>query len=56
MKKGIAFGKFPREEEKFLQTFPYKHTLDQLTNIDEIFRDMESIEPMDRLLSGDVGF
>ena len=50
------FGKFPEEEEKFLSAFPYKHTLDQISNINEIFRDMEGEQPMDRLLSGDVGF
>lgn len=56
LKKGILFRKFPKEEEKFLSAFPYKHTLDQISNINEIFRDMESEQPMDRLLSGDVGF
>ncbi len=50
------FGKFPEEEAKFLAAFPYQHTMDQLANINEIFRDMESEQPMDRLLSGDVGF
>ena len=54
--KGIAFGSFPDEEEKFRQAFTYEHTLDQKTCIDEISQDMESEYPMDRLLSGDVGF
>lgn len=41
---------------KFQSEFPYAYTLDQSTAIDEIFRDMEGEYPMDRLLSGDVGF
>ncbi|HIY67583.1 MAG TPA: DEAD/DEAH box helicase, partial [Candidatus Agrococcus pullicola] len=35
---------------------PYAETPDQLTTIDEVKRDMQSEIPMDRLLSGDVGF
>ncbi len=54
--KGIMFGKFPKEETEFQSQFPYEYTLDQRTAIEEIFRDMESENPMDRLLSGDVGF
>ncbi len=54
--KGITFQKFPKEEEEFRSRFPYEYTPDQRETIDEIFRDMESEFPMDRLLSGDVGF
>lgn len=54
--RGITFGTFPEEEKQFRSRFPYDYTLDQATAIDEIFRDMESEYPMDRLLSGDVGF
>ena len=54
--KGISFGKFLEEEEAFRQAFVYEHTVDQRECISEIFRDMESEYPMDRLLSGDVGF
>ncbi|KAB2643380.1 MAG: transcription-repair coupling factor [Verrucomicrobia bacterium] len=42
-----------RELEK---SFPYKETQDQLRAITEIKQDMESPQPMDRLLCGDVGF
>src|SRR5665811_1258358 len=38
------------------EAFPFVETPDQLTTIDEVKRDMESPIPMDRLLSGDVGF
>lgn len=54
--KGRAFGAFPEEEKRFQEAFAYEYTLDQKTAIDEIFSDMESENPMDRLISGDVGF
>lgn len=54
--KGRAFSSFPSEEQKFQEAFAYEYTLDQKTAIDEIFADMESENPMDRLVSGDVGF
>jgi len=54
--KGRAFSSFPSEEKKFQEAFAYEYTLDQKTAIDEIFADMESANPMDRLVSGDVGF
>ncbi len=37
-------------------SFPYEETPDQLKSIEEVKRDMESEQPMDRLLCGDVGF
>lgn len=49
--KGRAFGVFPVEEKKFQEAFAYEYTLDQKTAIDEIFADMESENPMDRLIS-----
>ena len=54
--KGISFQKIEKEGREFQSRFPYEYTLDQLEAIGEIFRDMESDLPMDRLLSGDVGF
>lgn len=36
--------------------FPFEETPDQLTAIAEVKEDMESAEPMDRLVFGDVGF
>jgi len=36
--------------------FPYQETPDQLQSISAIKSDMESTQPMDRLLCGDVGF
>ncbi len=54
--KGRAFGAYPEEEKIFQEAFVYTYTLDQKSAIDEIFADMESESPMDRLVSGDVGF
>lgn len=47
---------FEAEETRFKKAFPYEHTADQRRAIEEILCDMEGSEPMDRLLSGDVGF
>ncbi len=41
---------------EFENSFLYKETPDQLTAIEQAKRDMESDQPMDRLLCGDVGF
>ena len=51
-----AFGRFEAEEQIFRDDFPYEYTDDQLRGIFEVFADMEAETPMDRLLSGDVGF
>ncbi len=54
--KGRSFGKFEHEEKAFQEAFAYEYTKDQMTTIEEIFHDMESEMPMDRLISWDVGF
>jgi transcription-repair coupling factor (superfamily II helicase) len=54
--KGYAFASHPAESHAFQSAFKYTHTRDQLQAIEDIFLDMESSEPMDRLLAGDVGF
>lgn len=43
-------------EEQFAQEFEYELTTDQEKVIKEIYRDLNSSVPMDRLLCGDVGF
>lgn len=48
---GYAFLPLREEERKFREAFPYEHTRDQLSAIEDIFTDMEIAEPMDRLLS-----
>ena len=54
--KWFQFRSFPKEEAKFFNTFDYIYTDDQLNVIWEIYKDMESENTMDRLLSWDVWF
>jgi transcription-repair coupling factor (superfamily II helicase) len=54
--RGHAFGPDTPWQRELEEAFPFAETPDQLTTIDEVKRDMESPIPMDRLLSGDVGF
>ncbi|SEM41434.1 transcription-repair coupling factor [Loktanella fryxellensis] len=42
--------------DQFLARFPYAETDDQLSAIDDVLNDLESGQPMDRLICGDVGF
>lgn len=53
---GHAFSIDTPWQRELEEAFPYAETLDQLTTIDEVKRDMERPVPMDRLLAGDVGF
>ena len=53
---GYAFAADTPWQAEFEENFPYAETDDQLRCIDEIKGDMESPQPMDRLLCGDVGF
>ncbi|MFK0401778.1 transcription-repair coupling factor [Microbacterium sp. NPDC090225] len=54
--KGYAFGPDTPWQRELEEAFPFAETADQLQTIDEIKADMERPIPMDRLLSGDVGF
>ncbi len=54
--KGHAFGPDTPWQRELEEAFPFAETADQLQTIDEIKADMEKPVPMDRLLSGDVGF
>ncbi|MBL3698581.1 transcription-repair coupling factor [Leucobacter luti] len=54
--KGHAFSPDTPWQHELEEAFPYAETLDQLTTIDEVKKDMESPIPMDRLVAGDVGF
>ncbi len=56
LSEGHAFspdGEWQRELE---DAFPYVETDDQLRALTDVKRDMEQIQPMDRLICGDVGF
>ncbi|MBQ7051196.1 MAG: transcription-repair coupling factor [Clostridia bacterium] len=54
--RGHAFGRDTLWQQEFEENFPYEETPDQLQATEEIKRDMEREEPMDRLLCGDVGY
>ncbi|MGN0489475.1 MAG: transcription-repair coupling factor [Ruminococcus sp.] len=54
--KGFAFTGDSEWQRDFELKFEYEETPDQLRCAEEIRKDMERIQPMDRLLCGDVGF
>src|SRR5437660_4811600 len=54
--EGFAFSADSNWQREFEDAFEFAETRDQLSAIKEIKRDMESKQPMDRLLCGDVGF
>ncbi len=53
---GHAFGPDTPWQAELEDAFPHEETGDQVTAIDEVKRDMERPQPMDRLICGDVGF
>ncbi|KXS45676.1 MAG: transcription-repair coupling factor (superfamily II helicase) [Candidatus Frackibacter sp. T328-2] len=53
---GYAFSEDTVWQKEFEADFPYEETADQLKAIQEVKEDMESPQPMDRLLCGDVGY
>ncbi len=55
-KDGFVFSEDSPWQREFEELFPYEETLDQLTAIEDIKRDMQSPKIMDRLVCGDVGF
>jgi transcription-repair coupling factor (superfamily II helicase) len=54
--QGFAFPPDTPWQRELEEAFPFAETPDQLTTIDEVKADMERPIPMDRLLSGDVGY
>jgi transcription-repair coupling factor (superfamily II helicase) len=54
--KGFSFSPDSNWQREFEDAFEYTETKDQKTAIVDIKRDMESPQPMDRLLCGDVGY
>jgi transcription-repair coupling factor (superfamily II helicase) len=54
--KGFAFSPDSNWQREFEDAFEYTPTKDQLSAVVQIKTDMESEQPMDRLLCGDVGF
>jgi transcription-repair coupling factor (superfamily II helicase) len=53
---GHAFSPDSHWQQEFADAFAYDLTPDQRAAIADITRDMESPQPMDRLLCGDVGY
>jgi transcription-repair coupling factor (superfamily II helicase) len=56
MAEGYAFSPDSNWQREFEDSFEYAATKDQLSAVAQIKADMEDIQPMDRLLCGDVGF
>ncbi|MGA9626389.1 MAG: transcription-repair coupling factor [Bryobacteraceae bacterium] len=56
MAEGFRFSVDSNWQREFEDAFEFTETRDQITAAREIKRDMESLQPMDRLLCGDVGF
>jgi len=54
--EGFAFSPDSNWQREFEDSFEYTATKDQIESTTQIKRDMESDQPMDRLLCGDVGF
>jgi len=54
--QGRSFPPIEGWEERIAESFPYTLTPDQERALEEVLRDLEAPYPMDRLLSGDVGF
>jgi transcription-repair coupling factor (superfamily II helicase) len=53
---GHAFPPANEWFREFEDAFEFNETEDQVTAIKDVLRDMESSQPMDRLLCGDVGY
>ncbi|MCT2089016.1 transcription-repair coupling factor [Micrococcus terreus] len=54
--RGHSFAPDTPWQRELEESFPFIETPDQLTTVNEVKKDMEATVPMDRLVSGDVGF
>jgi len=54
--KAFVYSEDTVWQREFEELFPYEETEDQLAAIEDVKRDMESGQIMDRLLCGDVGY
>ena len=54
--KGHNYGPDTDRQKRFDVAFPYEETPGQMKSIQDVKNDMESDQPMDRLVCGDVGF
>lgn len=55
-REGFEFEINTTDYQRFCAGFPFEETPDQLAAIEATLSDMESTQPMDRLVCGDVGF
>ena len=56
MKKGFVYGPDSSMQHELEASFLYEDTPDQIKSTTDVKNDMESPQPMDRLICGDVGF
>ena len=54
--QGHAYPPDTPWQHEFEASFLFEETVDQLRSIEEVKKDMQSSQPMDRLICGDVGF
>ncbi|MCW7552510.1 transcription-repair coupling factor [Endozoicomonas gorgoniicola] len=55
-RQGFAFDSPDQQYHAFSAGFPFEETPDQQQAIESVIKDMTAIQPMDRLVCGDVGF
>ena len=55
-KQGYSYDITGGDFQSFVSGFPFEETEDQQTAIDTVLADLESKQPMDRVVCGDVGF
>ena len=53
---GFAFSADTPWQKELENSFAFVETIDQQATIDEVKRDMEKPNPMDRIVCGDVGY
>ncbi|MEN8746033.1 MAG: transcription-repair coupling factor [Polaribacter sp.] len=56
LQKGVAYGPDTHMQHELEGSFMYEDTPDQFSATQDIKKDMEKEQPMDRLICGDVGF
>jgi len=56
LQKGFSFGPDTHIQHELEASFIYEDTPDQFTATQDVKKDMEKEQPMDRLVCGDVGF
>jgi len=55
-RRGLRLAKRDLEYQAFANAFPFEETADQADAIAKVIADLDSDQPMDRIVCGDVGF